>query len=107
MEKESQHIINELISNYNLQLIILFVVLFFNRFINNFISGIFFTISKDFKVDDIVIINEKKYRLVRQTPFKTVFYSMENKRKLIISNRKLHYLLIEKEIDIDNVNEKE
>lgn len=100
--ENSTKILENLISNYSLQLIIIFVVLFFNRFINNFVSGIFFTISKDFKVDDILIINDKKYRLVRQTPFKTIFYSVgngkNNTRKLIISNRKLHYILIEKEI---------
>ena len=54
-------------------------------------------IGSDFNPDDIVYIGgEKKARIVRQTPTKTVFHLLETDRKLIVPNTGLYGLRVEK-----------
>jgi hypothetical protein len=56
-----------------------------------------FMFGSDFDTDDVVFIDgEKKARIVRQTPTKTVFHIIESDRKLIVPNIDLYKLKIEK-----------
>jgi len=71
--------------------------LFFKGAIENFVSGLAFYFGGDYKVDDEVYINgRKKARIVRQTFTKTVFYIYEGNRRLIVTNRNLNCMGIEK-----------
>lgn len=71
--------------------------LFFKGAIENFVSGLMFYFGSDYNVDDEVYISGvKKARIVRQTFTKTVFYLVESNRRLIVQNRALNTLGIEK-----------
>ncbi len=82
--------------------------LFFKSAIENFVSGIAFYIGSDYKVDDEVYIGgHKKARIVRQTFTKTVFYIYEGNRRLIVPNRSLNSMGIEKVLPTEHpVNER-
>jgi small-conductance mechanosensitive channel len=70
--------------------------LFFKGAIENFVSGLMFYYGNDYNVDDVVYIGgSKKARIVRQTFTKTIFY-LDTSRRLIVQNRALNTLGIEK-----------
>jgi hypothetical protein len=71
--------------------------LFFKSAIENFVSGLVFYYGSDYNVDDEVYIGGvKKARIVRQTFSKTVFYVVDTNRRLIVQNRALNTMGIEK-----------
>lgn len=71
--------------------------LFFKGAIENFVSGLTFYLGSDYNIDDEVYIGgTKKARIVRQTITKTVFYIYEGNRRLIVANRSLNNMAIEK-----------
>jgi len=72
-------------------------VLFFKGAMENLVSGLIFYLGSDYNVDDEVYIGgAKKARIVRQTFTKTVFYITESKRRLVVQNRNLNNMGIEK-----------
>ena len=90
-------VIEELIGGYGILFAIAFVTFVFRDFVTNFAAGITFMYGSDFDTDDIVYIGgEKKARIVRQTPTKTVFHLLETDRKLIVPNVDLYKLRVEK-----------
>lgn len=91
-------IIKEILSEYGWLMICSFVVLIFKNTIESTFNGIKFFIGNDFNVDDIVYVNNKKCRIIRQSIFKTTFYLIENERKFVISNNNLENYIIEKEL---------
>lgn len=86
------------LSEYAWPILLLFFLLMTKDFLGRLISGIAFMLGSDFKVDDIVYIKGRKSRIVRQTMFKTIFYILDTNRKMIVSNKKLYHLEIEKEM---------
>lgn len=71
--------------------------LFFRGAIENFVSGLIFYLGSDYNVDDEVYIGgTKKARIVRQNFSKTVFYMEGTHRRLIVENRALNRMGIEK-----------
>jgi hypothetical protein len=72
--------------------------LVFKNTIESIFYGIKFFIGNDYNVDDIVYVNNKKCRIIRQSIFKTTFYIIESYRKFMVSNNKLDNYLIEKEL---------
>ena len=75
----------------------------FKNVVSNVLDGLLFMFGHDFDVDDIVYIGgEKKARIIRQTPTKTVFHLIETDRKLIVPNTALYNLRIEKVLPSSN-----
>ena len=69
----------------------------FRDYVTNFAAGLKFMFGSDFDVDDLVWIGgDKKARIVRQTPTKTVFHLLESDRKLVVPNVDLYKLRVEK-----------
>ena len=69
----------------------------FKNVVSNVLDGLMFMLGHDFDVDDIVYIGgEKKARIIRQTPTKTVFHLIDTDRKLVVPNTALYSLKIEK-----------
>jgi small-conductance mechanosensitive channel len=65
--------------------------------IENVVTAAAFVLSRDYNVDDEVLIGgTKKARIVRQTFTKTVFYIYENNTRLVIPNREFYSLRCEK-----------
>ena len=90
-------VIEELIGGYGILFAVAFVTFMFRDFVTNFAAGILFMFGSDFDTDDVVYIGgEKKARIVRQTPTKTVFHLLETDRKLIVPNVDLYKLRVEK-----------
>mgnify|MGYP005993352939 FL=1 len=80
--------------------------IFFKDGVNNLFKGLQFLMGSDFDIDDIVYIKgTKKARIVRQTIWKTTFYIYDTGRKLIVPNKSLWSLQIEK--DLPNVKSDE
>ncbi len=93
----TETIITDMIGHYGWMFIAAFAVLLFKNVVSNVLDGLLFMFGHDFDVDDIVYINgEKKARIIRQTPTKTVFHLIETDRKLVVPNTALYSLKIEK-----------
>ena len=93
----TETIITDIIGHYGWMFIAAFAVLLFKDVVANVLAGMTFMFGHDFDVDDIVYIGgEKKARIIRQTPTKTVFHLIETDRKLIVPNTALYNLRIEK-----------
>lgn len=93
----AETIITDIIGHYGWMFIAAIAVLLFKNVVSNVLDGLMFMFGHDFDVDDIVYINgEKKARIIRQTPTKTVFHLIETDRKLIVPNTALYSLRIEK-----------
>ena len=92
-----ESLLSDLIGSYGWMFIAGFAALLFKNVIANVLAGTMFMFGSDFDTDDIVYIGgEKKARIVRQTPTKTVFHLLETDRKLIIPNTELYKLRVEK-----------
>jgi hypothetical protein len=97
-----QSMIQELMGSYGWWLIATAILFFFKGAVENFVSGITFYYGNDYNVDDIVYIGgNKKARIVRQTFTKTVFYLIENNRRMVVSNRQLDGLRCETVLPIE------
>lgn len=93
----TETIITDIIGHYGWMFIAAFAVLLFKNVVSNVLDGLLFMFGHDFDVDDIVYINgEKKARIIRQTPTKTVFHLIDTDRKLVVPNTALYSLKIEK-----------
>ena len=86
-----------LVGGYGMLFIVAFLTFMFRDFVTNFAAGLKFMFGSDFDVDDLVwIAGNKKARIVRQTPTKTVFHLLESDRKLVVPNVDLYKLRVEK-----------
>jgi hypothetical protein len=95
--KATQTVVSDLMGHYGWMFIAAIAVLLFKNVVSNVLDGLLFMFGHDFDVDDIVYINgDKKARIIRQTPTKTVFHLIETDRKLIVPNTALYSLRIEK-----------
>jgi len=93
----TETIITDIIGHYGWMFIAAFAVLLFKNVVSNVLDGLLFMVGHDFDVDDIVYIGgEKKARIIRQTPTKTVFHLIDTDRKLVVPNTALYSLKIEK-----------
>ena len=93
----TETIITDMIGHYGWMFIAAFAMLLFKNVVSNVLDGLMFMFGHDFDVDDIVYIGgEKKARIIRQTPTKTVFHLIDTDRKLIVPNTALYSLRIEK-----------
>ncbi len=95
--KATQTVVSNLMGHYGWMFLAAIAVLLFKNVVSNVLDGLLFMFGHDFDVDDIVYINgDKKARIIRQTPTKTVFHLIETDRKLIVPNTALYSLRIEK-----------
>ena len=93
----TETIITVIIGHYGWMFLAAFAVLLFKNVVSNVLDGLLFMFGHDFDVDDIVYLGgEKKARIIRQTPTKTVFHLIDTDRKLIVPNTALYNLRIEK-----------
>ena len=93
----TETIITDMVGHYSWMFIGAFLFLLFKNVVSNVLDGLLFMFGHDFDVDDIVYIGgEKKARIVRQTPTKTVFHLLDTDRKLVVPNTALYSLKIEK-----------
>ena len=93
----TETIITDIIGHYGWMFIAAFAVLLFKDVVANVLAGMTFMFGHDFDPDDIVYLGgEKKARIIRQTPTKTVFHLIDTDRKLIVPNTALYNLRIEK-----------
>ena len=89
----TETIITDIIGHYGWMFIAAFAVLLFKDVVANVLAGMTFMFGHDFDPDDIVYIGgEKKARIIRQTPTKTVFHLIDTDRKLIVPNTALYSL---------------
>tara|TARA_B100000927_G_scaffold151560_2_gene122125 strand:- start:3045 stop:3365 length:321 start_codon:yes stop_codon:yes gene_type:complete len=94
-----EDILSEYIGEWGWLVITAIVGLFFKDTMSNFFKGFQFLMGSDFDIDDIVYIKgTKKARIVRQTIWKTTFYVYGSGRKLIVPNKSLWSLQIEKDL---------
>ncbi len=92
-----ERIFSDLVGQYGWLFAVAFLTLLFKNLVSNILAGMMFMFGSDFDTDDIVYIGgEKKARIVRQTPTKTVFHIIDIDRKLIVPNVDLYRLKIEK-----------
>ena len=97
IRETTETIITDMIGHYGWMFIAAFAMLLFKNVVSNVLDGLMFMFGHDFDVDDIVYIGgEKKARIIRQTPTKTVFHLIDTDRKLIVPNTALYSLRIEK-----------
>ena len=97
LAEELVKLAEHLVGGYGILFLIAFVTFLFRDFVTNFAAGLRFMFGSDFDVDDIVWISgNKKARIIRQTPTKTVFHMLETDRKLVVPNTALYGLKIEK-----------
>jgi len=95
----TETIITDMIGHYGWMFLAAFGVLLFKNVVANVLAGLTFMFGHDFDVDDIVYSGgEKRARIIRQTPTKTVFHLIETDRKLVVPNTALYSLKIEKEL---------
>ena len=95
--KELELLIIKLVGSYGWLFIGAFVSLLLKDVVANVLAGTLFMVGSDFNPDDIVYIGgEKKARIVRQTPTKTIFHLLEVDRKLVVPNVDLYKLRVEK-----------
>ena len=77
-----------------------FLMFFFKGGIENLYYGLRFMLGNEYNVDDIVYIDKKKCRIVRQSIYRTTFYVVNDNVNFHIANNSLQYYIIEKEIKI-------
>ncbi len=97
LAEELVKLAEHLVGGYGILFVAAFVTFVFRDFVTNFAAGLKFMLGSDFDVDDLVwIAGEKKARIVRQTPTKTVFHLLDSDRKLVVPNTALYSLKVEK-----------
>lgn len=98
MDSEAiKNIIDGLLGDYAFYFFGAAAALFFKGAIENFVSGLMFYYGSDYNVDDEVYIRGiTKARIVRQTYTKTIFYLSDKNRRLVVQNRGLYMMQIEK-----------
>ncbi len=97
LAEELVKLAEHLVGGYGILFAVAFITFLFRDFVINFAAGLKFMFGSDFDVDDLVWIGgDKKARIVRQTPTKTVFHLLESDRKLVVPNVDLYKLRVEK-----------
>jgi len=97
LAEELVKLAEHLVGGYGMLFVVAFVSFMFRDYVTNFAAGLKFMFGSDFDVDDLVWIGgDKKARIVRQTPTKTVFHLLESDRKLVVPNVDLYKLRVEK-----------
>jgi len=97
LAEELVKLAEHLVGGYGMLFVVAFVTFMFRDYVTNFAAGLKFMFGSDFDVDDLVWIGgDKKARIVRQTPTKTVFHLLESDRKLVVPNVDLYKLRVEK-----------
>lgn len=73
------------------------IAIWIKNLLENAVSALVFIMSRDYTVDDEVLIGgTRRARIVRQTFSQTVFYMYDNNTRLIIPNREFSSLRCEK-----------
>lgn len=93
-----EELITEFLGAYGWLFITGLFALIFKSAIENAFYGLKFMIGTEYDADDIVVIKDKKCRIVRQGIFRTTFYILENNGKFHIPNNKLQNHIIEKQL---------
>ena len=97
LAEELVKLAEHLVGGYGMLFVVPFMRFMFRDYVTNFAAGLKFMFGSDFDVDDLVWIGgDKKARIVRQTPTKTVFHLLESDRKLVVPNVDLYKLRVEK-----------
>jgi len=97
IETQLEQIISAVAGEVGWMIVIAIAALTFKNTIQRVVEGMMFFFGGDYKIDDIVYISgTKKVRLIRKGLTKTTFYVYDTKRKLIIRNDRLPYLMLEK-----------
>ena len=97
LAEELVKLAEHLVGGYGMLFVVAFMTFMFRDYVTNFAAGLKFMFGSDFDVDDLVWIGgDKKARIVRQTPTKTVFHLLESDRKLVVPNVDLYKLRVEK-----------
>jgi len=96
-DPQLEKIVSTIIGDFGWLMIAAIFALTFKNIIQRIVEGMMFFFGGDYKIDDIVYISgTKKVRLIRKGLTKTTFYVYDTKRKLIIRNDRLPYLMLEK-----------
>lgn len=98
MEESIKDAIIFFIGKYGWLFLTGFLMFFFKSAIESLFYGIKFMFGNEYNVDDIIYINNKKCRIVRQGLYRTTFYIIDEPKKFHIPNHRLQYFIIEKEI---------
>jgi len=99
LETQLEHIVSTTLGQFGWLIIVAIFALTFKNTIQRIVEGIMFFFGGDYKVDDIVYVGgTKKVRISRKGLTKTTFYVYDTKRKLIIRNDRLPYLMLEKSL---------
>jgi len=97
LEAQLEQVISTIAGEVGWLILVAIGALTFKNTIQRIVEGIMFFFGGDYKIDDIVYISgTKKVRLTRKGLTKTTFYVYDTKRKLIIRNDRLPYLMLEK-----------
>lgn len=98
-----QQIAGNFIGSYGWLFIATALLAIFKQTIENFVSSIMIFLGNDYNIDDIVIIDGKICRIVRQNIWKTVFFvytirdhHIIRETKWVVQNTKLEDIKIEK-----------
>jgi len=98
-EAQFEHIVSTILGDFGWLIIAAIFALTFKNTIQRIVEGMMFFFGGDYKVDDIVYVGgTKKVRISRKGLTKTTFYVYDTKRKLIIRNDRLPYLMLEKSL---------
>jgi len=99
LEAQFEHIVSTILGDFGWLIIAAIFALTFKNTIQRIVEGMMFFFGGDYKVDDIVYVGgTKKVRISRKGLTKTTFYVYDTKRKLIIRNDRLPYLMLEKSL---------
>ena len=91
-----KHNIIELLGNNTYLLLIMFTLVLFKGFLESAVQGLLFWSSKDFSVDDIVLVNGDRARITKIGFSNTYFHILERDTKLVVPNCKIKGLRLEK-----------
>ena len=89
-------ILTELIGQYGWVILVLFIVTLFKKYIEALVDGIMVFYGSDIDEDDIVFINGRVGRVTKHGWFKTKIFMKDNNSMMVIQNRRLPNILIEK-----------
>jgi hypothetical protein len=107
-DQQLEKIVSTMIGDFGWLVIAALFALTFKNTIQRIVEGIMFFFGGDFKIDDIVYISgTKKVRITRKGLTKTTFYVYDTKRKLIIRNDRLPYLMLEKTLPQNGILNKD
>ena len=99
LETQLEPLISTLTGEFGWLIFVSVAVLTFKNTIQRIVEGMMFFFGGAYKMDEIVYIGgTKKVSITRKGLTKTTFYVYDTKRKLIIRNDRLPYLMLEKSL---------